>query len=560
MRLTILNLRSRNVSRVAMIAFAAASFGGCSSDTGRFGNDPIYTGSTPNQRAILGRDGGRTSSVGQSGWQDAQPPATSSYYQSQPAPVGSTDRAWSNVDTTGSIAAPDGAVARRDLAPPNQQYAESVARPVRPTLSDAGAAPAHTSAHGGAWTGAGGSWVTLQPGETVDVLARRYSVPSSAIRSVNNYGANGGPLPGERVLIPVYNSASAAPQAPAPAPAVRQIPITAAPRTVAVAPQPQNQLRAPVVARAPAPVPMAAPAPVAARTPMPQPATRTAVVAPPAHTLTTGSVQRQPENGGVKLVGEYTVRHGDTLASIAKRYGVSEAALRERNNLRVATLQPGQRLMLPAGTKLMLKTSQNQETTAPASTLVPAPVPTQVAKVPTKPGAAQVAAATPAGKPAATQPRDTSKIDQHAAETIAVAKEPTVEETTGSITPGSFRWPVRGRVISEYGSKPNGEKNEGINMAVPEGTSVKAADDGEVIYAGNELKGYGNLVLIRHANGYVTAYAHASELLVNRGEKVARGQIIARAGATGSVTQPQLHFELRKGQKPIDPRPFLASN
>ena len=108
--------------------------------------------------------------------------------------------------------------------------------------------------------------------------------------------------------------------------------------------------------------------------------------------------------------------------------------------------------------------------------------------------------------------------------------------------------------------KPNGEKNEGINLAVPEGTSVKAADDGEVIYSGNELKGYGNLVLVRHQNGYVTAYAHASELLVNRGEKISRGQIIARAGATGSVGQPQLHFELRKGQKPIDPKPYLASN
>jgi murein DD-endopeptidase MepM/ murein hydrolase activator NlpD len=96
--------------------------------------------------------------------------------------------------------------------------------------------------------------------------------------------------------------------------------------------------------------------------------------------------------------------------------------------------------------------------------------------------------------------------------------------------------------------------------AVPEGTSIKAADDGEVIYSGNELKGYGNLVLVRHSNGFVTAYAHASQLLVNRGDKISRGQIIARAGATGSVTQPQLHFELRKGQKAIDPKPYLASN
>ena len=147
-----------------------------------------------------------------------------------------------------------------------------------------------------------------------------------------------------------------------------------------------------------------------------------------------------------------------------------------------------------------------------------------------------------------------------AAAPAAGAAAPAAEEKVAAGDAGTFRWPVRGRIISEYGAKSNGERNEGINLAVPEGTSVKAADGGEVIYAGNELKGYGNLVLVRHPNGYVSAYAHASELLVNRGDKVTRGQIIARAGATGSVSQPQLHFELRKGQKAVDPRPFLASN
>ena len=91
----------------------------------------------------------------------------------------------------------------------------------------------------------------------------------------------------------------------------------------------------------------------------------------------------------------------------------------------------------------------------------------------------------------------------------------------------SFRWPVRGRIIAGFGAKPNGQQNDGINLAVPEGTPIKAAEDGVVAYAGNELKGYGNLVLIRHANGYVTAYAHASELMVKRGDTVKRGQVIA---------------------------------
>ena len=122
-----------------------------------------------------------------------------------------------------------------------------------------------------------------------------------------------------------------------------------------------------------------------------------------------------------------------------------------------------------------------------------------------------------------------------------------------------MRWPVRGKVISGFGPKTNGLKNEGINIAVPEGTSVRAADGGVVAYAGNELKGYGNLVLIRHDNGYVTAYAHAKELFVKRGDTVKRGDVIAKAGQTGSVSSPQLHFEVRKGATALDPMKFLSS-
>ena len=128
-------------------------------------------------------------------------------------------------------------------------------------------------------------------------------------------------------------------------------------------------------------------------------------------------------------------------------------------------------------------------------------------------------------------------------------------ELTGAMP--SFRWPVRGRVIAGFGPKPNGQQNDGINVAVPEGTPVKAAEDGVVAYAGNELKGYGNLVLVRHSNGFVTAYAHASELMVKRGDTVKRGQVIAKAGQTGNVTAPQLHFEIRKGSTPVDPTQYL---
>ena len=155
-----------------------------------------------------------------------------------------------------------------------------------------------------------------------------------------------------------------------------------------------------------------------------------------------------------------------------------------------------------------------------------------------------------AGLPAV-QNAHVAKEEPRTTETVVKAAEP-----SGAMP--SFRWPVRGRLIAGFGSKPDGTQNDGINLAVPEGTPIKAADDGVVAYAGNELKGYGNLVLISHANGFVSAYAHASELMVKRGDTVKRGQVIAHAGQTGNVTSPQLHFEIRKGSTPVDPAQYLG--
>ena len=176
--------------------------------------------------------------------------------------------------------------------------------------------------------------------------------------------------------------------------------------------------------------------------------------------------------------------------------------------------------------------------------------------------AQQVAALTPpatrsVGVPPA-QPQSarlaqaTQQVEEKPAEPAVVVKP---SETTSALP--SFRWPVRGKVITSYGAKTNGKSNDGINVAVPEGTPVKAAEDGVVAYSGNELKGYGNLILVRHSNGYVTAYAHASELLVKRGDTIKRGQIIAKSGQSGEVGSPQLHFEIRKGSSPVDPLQFL---
>ena len=177
----------------------------------------------------------------------------------------------------------------------------------------------------------------------------------------------------------------------------------------------------------------------------------------------------------------------------------------------------------------------------PAPPVNPAPT-TKVASAPATPDLPDVPVVPVSVNPA---PGPASAVNQP-------ADPPSANGTT-------FRWPVRGRIISGFGPTANGERNDGINLAVPEGTSVKAAEAGTVIYAGNELAGYGNLILIRHADGWVSAYAHNEEIDVKRGDNVQRGQIIAKAGATGSVSSPQLHFELRKGAKPVNPMDYLSS-
>ncbi|WP_165795640.1 peptidoglycan DD-metalloendopeptidase family protein, partial [Methylobacterium frigidaeris] len=194
------------------------------------------------------------------------------------------------------------------------------------------------------------------------------------------------------------------------------------------------------------------------------------------------------------------------------------------------------------------------ETKVEAKVEVKKPEPKQ-AEAP-KPEVKKVAEAkpAPAPKPEPVKPVKVAALPEKAPEP---APAPAVAPAAPAPDPqSSFRWPARGRVISGYGSSGN----EGINIAVPEGTPVKAAEEGTVAYAGSDVKGYGKLVLVRHANGYVSAYAHNGEIDVRPGEKVKRGQTIAKSGASGNVTSPQLHFEIRKGATPVDPVPHLASN
>jgi murein DD-endopeptidase MepM/ murein hydrolase activator NlpD len=256
--------------------------------------------------------------------------------------------------------------------------------------------------------------------------------------------------------------------------------------------------------------------------------------------------------------GVHVVAYGETVYSIGRIYHVRPNDIIAANGLAdPGSIRVGQRLTIPGAGAPMVAAAVPPKPAAPtvvasnnpaSGTLtVPSESKPEVARSEPRviPGVPSIPVEksspnTPPAIPAST----TADVD-------AMIEPPSADGT-------SFRWPVRGRIISGFGSKPSGQRNDGINLAVPEGTSVKAAEAGTVIYAGNELEGYGHLVLIRHTDDWVSAYAHNSEIKVKKGDAIRRGQTIATAGMSGSVTSPQLHFELRKKAKPVNPLDYLA--
>jgi murein DD-endopeptidase MepM/ murein hydrolase activator NlpD len=246
----------------------------------------------------------------------------------------------------------------------------------------------------------------------------------------------------------------------------------------------------------------------------------------------------------------HIVSRGETLYSLGRTYGISPFAIADANGLsKDDTLRLGQKVKIPGASQALATNDEAPAEVEDAPVVTAKPkkkAPLSLAEEGEQEGAIgedDQVAEVPVKKPEA------KAKDQ---EQIASAPAPSSNGL-------SLRWPVKGKVISGFGPKANGLKNEGINIAVPEGTSIRAADNGVVAYAGSELKGYGNLVLIRHADGYVTAYAHAKQLLVKRGDAVKRGDVIAKAGQTGAVSSPQLHFEVRKGATALDPIKHLSS-
>ena len=256
---------------------------------------------------------------------------------------------------------------------------------------------------------------------------------------------------------------------------------------------------------------------------------------------------KAPPAGNFSQSGKvHSVKSGDTLFSLGRKYKLHPYAIADLNGLSHSSpLHLGQQVRIPAGGRRIASAPEIATDAPAADSRVAADVQdTSLGDV-----------GTASGKSQQRLEEEPSPGGDEGAEAQSSTEEPAAEQNAVQ----NFRWPVRGRVISSFGAKPGGMRNEGINIAVPEGAGVRAADSGVVAYAGNELKGYGNLVLIRHQGGWVTAYAHNKELIVKRGETVKRGDMIARAGRTGSVESPQLHFELRKGATAVDPIKYLTS-
>lgn len=231
----------------------------------------------------------------------------------------------------------------------------------------------------------------------------------------------------------------------------------------------------------------------------------------PPYTLYVGQKLRLP-------VKQYhIVKRGESLYSISRDYNVDITSLSKLNNLKTPYyLSVGQKLMLPASVSAKAQTYQTQKS---------------------------------------------SYTKQNSSSSSSATTYKSAPVTDSYVAPKArktkFDWPVNGRVISGFGNLGSGRKNDGINIKANLGTTVKAADTGTVAYAGNELKGFGNLILIKHNDGWITAYAHNDQLFVRKGQKVKRGEKIATVGSTGSVTTPQLHFEVRSGKRAVNPRPYL---
>ncbi len=505
---------------------AALVAAGCSSDVSRF-QDSILTGSSrqPQMAPVsqpfpgdsAGLDNTYTGSVGQVTRTDnvsqrnAGRPvpmanvggAGQAYPQTQMASAPVQNYPQPSYPTQPQMAAAPADVSRGALAPIASAPVQSatLAQPqgqLAPGESSLGqltvaSSPAASSS---------GSTVTVAAGDTISAIAARHGVSVADMIQANNIADASSLRVGQQLVIPGRAGAV---------------------QVAAVQPGTGGQQ----------PTPAQAPERVAVVPTQPQPAAGNGA------TVAAGSPASSPAAGGQT----YTVAAGDTLNAIASRNGVSATALREANGLSSGLIRVGQTLVIPAG--------GNGGTTQVAAAT---PAPARVDPAPT--GSTQPSE--PAPVTAYTPPTGSSSGQSGGSGTsVAEASQQVAAIAPNSTGITSMRWPVRGRVISSFGQNQSGRPNDGIDIAVPEGTPIKASENGVVIFAGPGLKDFGNTVLVRHDNGLVTVYGHASEIKVARGDTVRRGQDIALSGRSGAAETPKLHFEVRKDSAPVNPANYL---
>ncbi|MCK5295691.1 MAG: M23 family metallopeptidase, partial [Alphaproteobacteria bacterium] len=225
----------------------------------------------------------------------------------------------------------------------------------------------------------------------------------------------------------------------------------------------------------------------------------------------------------------HIVKKGDTVYGVSRRYQVSVSSFARLNRLKEPyTISIGQKLLLPDSVK-------KESAFSVAKRM-------RVKK-----------------KTAKKQWKKTSSL----AKPYKEKKKKTAFKRPSSIpkplkrSTWHFAWPVEGKLISKYGKAGKGRHNDGINIEVSKGTPILAAENGVIVYSGNELRGFGNLLLVKHSDGWMTAYAHNDKIVVKYGQKIKRGQKIALAGNTGNVSKPQLHFEIRSGGRAVNPLKYM---
>lgn len=400
-------------------------------------------------------------------------------------------------------------------------------KPMAPDPLVTGSIPPKTTPAGG-WTIEGGTSVEIKPGETVYNLSRRYGVPAAEILKANRITNSRSIRSGQQLVIPIYVYST---KAPVSAPDNDVL-------TQAAYSHSGSQTIFPKGANVPLPTNRGQAFPKSGASPKVQiapKATNAAQLENQAVQKSNSPIVRPTDPSGISKSQTYKVVSGDTLNRIAYRHKVKVADLKAANKIDGSNIQIGQTLVIPGGS---FKPMTPDRTTT-------ASVTPRMAKKPTIDRTSDEIASTP-------------KVQDNKGETITQTAKADINVITPEKTGiGKLRWPARGQITSSFGSKIGNKKSDGIVISMPEGSEVKAAENGVVIYADNGLKGYGETVLIRHDGDIVTVYAHAKELKVKRGDKVQRGQTIALSGMSGSAKRPQLHFEVREKATPRNPITFL---